>query len=98
MHCAHVKLTDGTVAIVCTSGRRRPHRCVSCGAAAGLQCDWKLGGGKTCDAWICAGCAQHVGPDKDLCPKHQVTHKEWQARRAARPLDPRPSTLDRSAP
>ena len=87
MRCAHVKLPDGMVAIVCTSGRRRrPHRCVSCGAVAGLQCDWKLEGGKTCDAWICAGCAQEAGPDKHLCPTHQRTYMEWQAQRAAPPV------------
>lgn len=102
MHCARVKLPDGTVAIVCTSGgrgyRERAHRCECGQKTARLQCDWKLGSGKTCDKWICAGCAQEVGPDKHLCHAHQRTYIEWQARHPHSTLDPQPSTLDRSAP
>jgi len=95
MHCAHVKLPDGNVAIVCTSHRSRLHRCVKCGVAAGLQCDWKVAPGKTCDAWICAGCAQEVGPDKHLCPTHQRSYKQWQAQRAASPLTPHASPVSK---
>lgn len=82
MHCARVKLPGGGFAIVC-GHRGRVHACGSCGAVAELQCDWKTGKGTTCDAWICATCAQEVGPDKHLCPTHQSTYKEWLARRDA---------------
>lgn len=82
MACHHVKLPGSPGVIVCTRGRRR--RC-QCGATASLQCDWKVGEGKTCDAHICPGCAREVGPDKHLCPTHQVSYIRWKARRAKRP-------------
>lgn len=82
MHCRHVKLPNGTGAIVCESGRKNSHICIGCGGAATLQCDWKVAKGLTCDAWICPGCAQEVGPDKHLCPKHQLDYKDWLAKQA----------------
>ena len=90
MKCDYVKLPGGGAAIVCSSGgrgyRERAHRC-ACRQLARLQCDWKLGGGKTCDAWICDAHAQEVGPDKHLCPEHQAAYHEWKARRAAREME-----------
>ena len=81
----HDPKTGELIAIVCSSGgrgyRERAHRC-ACRQVARLQCDWKLAVGKTCDAWICAGCAQEVGPNKHLCPAHQVSYIEWKARHA----------------
>ena len=81
MHCEHVKLPDGTAAIVCTSHRPRYRRCRVCGTIAKLQCDWKTGGGKTCDRDLCAEHAKEVGPDKHLCPEHQVEYQFWIFRR-----------------
>ena len=52
------------------------------------------GGFRTCDAWICDDCAQEVGPNKHLCPEHQVAYIEWKARRAESSLDPRSSILN----
>ena len=77
MPCAHF---NG--AIVCSSGGRHDgkHRC-ACRQLARLQCDWKTGAGKTCDAWICGACAQEVGPNKHLCPEHQRMYKDWLAKR-----------------
>jgi hypothetical protein len=79
--CEHVNI-DGTVAIIC-GGRRSRRKCPFCKKprSAELQCDWKIGQGKTCDAWICAKCAQEVGPDKHLCPIHQVAYRQWLADR-----------------
>ena len=86
MKCTHVQV-GGVHAIVCSSGGRgyRPHRCSECGRAlsATLQCDWKVGEGKTCDAWLCKLCALEVGPDKHLCRAHQVAYEEWKKKRCA---------------
>lgn len=38
-----------------------------------MLCDWKLAGakaGKTCDRFMCLGCAVKVGEDKHLCEPH----------------------------
>jgi len=85
MDCAHVKIGGANV-IICGS-RRRVKPCHTCREIAAFQCDWKLGGGKTCDAWICDAHAQEVGPDKHLCPEHQAAYHEWKARRAAREME-----------
>ena len=80
MHCRQVRIGDG-FAIVCT-GSRPAQRC-RCGQAATLQCDWKIGLGRTCDAYICDRCAQQVGPDKHLCGEHRSAYTAWLARRRA---------------
>jgi hypothetical protein len=49
----------------------------ACRAPASLLCDWKLDGGKTCDAPICAAHAKEVAPEKHLCPEHQVAYAAW---------------------
>jgi len=77
MPCSHIKLPDGSVAIVKHAAARVP-RCKFCHGAfaqpATLLCDFEaartLGGASiTCDARVCRHCARHVG-DKDFCPKH----------------------------
>jgi hypothetical protein len=82
MICDRIQLPDGGVAIVCSTGTRK--RC-SCGRRATLACDWKVPSRRsgTCDAPICAGCAEHVADDKDLCPQHSRAYAEWRARREA---------------
>jgi hypothetical protein len=70
--CSSVKLPGGITAIVC-HGRQRTPRCPFCGApAATLLCDFKVAGGKTCDAKMCHGCTTPVGPDLDYCPDHRA--------------------------
>ncbi len=83
MPCSHIKLPDGTVAIVKHSASRGP-MCKFCHLRfrwdgrthqATLLCDFVIGttlGGDpiTCDAKVCSKCAKRVGPDKDFCPKH----------------------------
>ncbi len=81
MPCDHFKLPGGGAAIVC-SRRAKRMRCVACFAAGGYQCDWKLPGGKTCDAHICPTHALKVGDDKHLCPLHQEAYEAWKAKRA----------------
>jgi hypothetical protein len=65
-----VKFPDGGTAIVCFSGGRWCSR--GCRRRATLRCDFPQPGNKSssCDAWLCAGCAVHVGPDRDYCPHH----------------------------
>ena len=65
MPCDHI-----AGAIVCSRGRKRM-RCVACHLAGGLQCDWKVGPGKTCDAHICPEHATEVAPGKHVCPAHR---------------------------
>lgn len=60
----------GVAAIVCT-GRGRQKRC-ACGQPARYLCDWKTGGGKTCDRPICVTHAEEVAQDKHLCVEHQA--------------------------
>lgn len=72
MKCTHVQLPNGINAIVC--GRVRRQRC-ACGKTATRACDWKVPGGKTCDAPLCKGCTHSPAPDKDLCSPHK---KMWQ--------------------
>lgn len=84
MHCTRVRLPNGLKAIVCSSGQLPLRHPCACGKAAPFQCDWKLGGRKTCDRYICARHAQEVGPDKHLCPEHQVAYRQWLAQRAPR--------------
>jgi len=78
MPCTHVKLADGTAAIVCGGGRRRD-KCSACGKPADLLCDWKVSGRRsgTCDKPICRSCTHRPARGKDLCPKHAA---EWQKR------------------
>lgn len=73
--CKRVDLGDGTFALITVEVRMRT--CKGCGARMmedrGNLCDWKVDGkkrSKTCDAFVCNGCARRVGPDKDLCPAH----------------------------
>ena len=85
MHCRSI-IVNGFPAIVCGPEPRRKKCCApNCMQAGKLLCDWKIGGGKTCDKPICPDHAQHVGDDKDLCPEHQeafvrwLEAREWQA-------------------
>ncbi len=79
MPCSHVRIPrpDGTAvhAIIC--GRTRIKTCCKCGAISTRECDWKIGGGKTCDRPICEACTHSPAPEKDLCPQHAA---EWRAR------------------
>lgn len=72
----YVRLPGGIVAHVKMAKPRR-HQCsasgrhgIRCGNVATFQCDYPLGGGKTCDAWCCRVHATSVGPDLDHCPVH----------------------------
>lgn len=72
MPCQHVRLPDGSGAIVCGSRQER-QRC-ACGRPATLLCDWKGFGAApdtpTCGAPICSHCTTSPAPDKDLCREH----------------------------
>ena len=70
MVCETVKTGDG-YAIVCSRGRRKPPKC-ACGRPSTKLCDWPTANGKTCDKPLCAGCAVHVGRDRDHCPDHAL--------------------------
>jgi hypothetical protein len=77
MPCVPFRSEDGSVTgWVCSRGRAQ-HRC-KCGRSATHQCDFPLKGSKaggTCDRWLCAKCAVHVGPNLDYCPAHAAVAK-----------------------
>lgn len=56
--------------IVC-GHRPRRKQCCSCKGYAGLQCDYPIAEGKTCDKHVCRSCARAIGPDVDYCPFHR---------------------------
>lgn len=50
-----------------------------CGYGAKFHCDWKTHSG-TCDKPLCEKHAKAVGPDKHLCPFHQLQYDSWKRR------------------
>lgn len=76
MQCARVRMLDGTVAIV-SGNFPRLVTCRTCGIVAAYLCDWRLPGGKTCDAPICGVHAFEAEPEKHLCPRHQLAYRAW---------------------
>lgn len=82
MTCQHVRLPDGTPAIVCGSKPRAP-RC-SCGKPADLLCDWRVPtrASGTCDKPICRRCAASPARGKDICPAHTPALRAWQRKQA----------------
>jgi len=78
-YCVHVDLGGGSFAIARIAGKR-PEPCRFCRKKPSERlCDWKVAGGKTCDAPMCAECAIHVGKDKDICPAHREAYERWAA-------------------
>lgn len=76
MSCDRIQLPGGATAIVC-HGKARAKKCEFCSHPATLQCDYavaeQIGGDPiTCDAYMCAGCAQPKGDGVDHCPKHSI--------------------------
>lgn len=69
--CDVVELPGGVRAVVCGSGPRK-RKCQFCATGVGtLQCDFPKGR-RTCDAYVCRGCATHLdGKDIDFCPNHK---------------------------
>jgi hypothetical protein len=81
MKCQIIHAGDRTM-IVCgrpsKAGRRRCGM-AGCRNTAIYQCDWKMGNGTTCDAFLCRTHARTVAPNKELCPAHQATFEAWLA-------------------
>jgi hypothetical protein len=49
----------------------RRRKCAHCGCPdAKALCDWKIGGGKTCDKPCCFKCRRHVDTNVDYCMDH----------------------------
>lgn len=86
MTCQHVRLPDGTGAIVCSGPRTRY---CSCGRPADRLCDWKVptlqspGASGTCDKPVCTRCSAKPARNKDICPAHIPALREWQRAQAA---------------
>jgi hypothetical protein len=57
--------------IICTRARR-PQKCAYCSNDSTLLCDFKLGGGKSCDKPICKRCSVSIGPGVDHCRIHSI--------------------------
>lgn len=56
-----------------------------CGIPAPFLCDWKVGGGKTCDRPMCDAHAFQVDTDKHLCPQHRELYEAWKKAKEAKP-------------
>lgn len=72
MPCQPISGPGGMTGFICSRGPRAKPCCI-CGKPSSRLCDFPLRGakaGRTCDRPLCAGCAVHVGPDRDLCPAH----------------------------
>jgi predicted NAD/FAD-binding protein len=84
MSCQHVRLPDGTAAIVCGPSRRFKICACGSGKPAKLLCDWKSPERESgaCDAAICEACSTSPAPDKDLCPAHARAWVTWKTERA----------------
>lgn len=54
----------------------RPQICSRCGRPSMAICDWRTGGGITCDALMCERHSYAVGINH-YCQKHR---KKWEAR------------------
>lgn len=74
MGCKTIDLGGGALAIVCSRGHKPRALCEACKSEPhAVLCDYPLSGpkaGKTCDRKLCARCAVHAGPNRDLCPAH----------------------------
>ena len=82
MPCHWIKMPDGTVAHVRTSGYRAP-KC-SCGRPSTKLCDFVVSSPqqvthkKTCDKPLCDRCAVHAGTDLDFCSAHAEAGRQQQ--------------------
>jgi hypothetical protein len=64
-----VTTPSGSIGLVCHTGTQ--HKCVRCRRPATLQCDFSMGAGVTCDAYLCRICAVPQRPGGlDYCPHH----------------------------
>lgn len=67
-----IRMPDGSAAHILHSGRRpKPAPPCACGKPSTLLCDFPMGGRRTCDKPLCAGCAVHQGRNIDYCPTHE---------------------------
>ena len=72
MACEPITFLDGASGLLCSRSKHPGSRtrCCACGAMGSpVLCDGSTAApGKTCDAPLCRRCAEHIGPDRDLCP------------------------------
>jgi hypothetical protein len=61
-----MRMPDGAVGLICGNFGKPCH----CGAVADFECDYPIGGGRTCDARLCADHAVVVGKNRHLCQTH----------------------------
>jgi hypothetical protein len=91
--CEWVEINGALVHINHRNKRRYGCSVRGCRQLATSECDWKIGGGKTCDAQLCETHAYEPAPEKDLCPEHAA---EWQRRQQRQPtlpgIPPNPSS------
>ena len=66
-----ITMPNGSVAHVLHSGPRPKNRPCGCGAPSTLQCDYPMQTGRTCDKYLCRGCAVRKAPNIDWCREHR---------------------------
>lgn len=72
------RLDEAHSGIIICRGRHTVEFCM-CGRQGDFLCDWKVPDRKsgTCDKPICSKHAKKVGPEKHLCPFHQLQYETW---------------------
>ena len=78
MPCEKVDLGGGSMAIVCSRGRRA---CSYCSSTSSRLCDYPVKEHKsgTCDRPLCERCITRITGDGDLCRAHAPLWKEQTA-------------------
>ena len=91
------RLPNGLACHINIGRRKAPPACrekrddgTVCGWISSFQCDWKMGGGRTCDRNLCEQHAQEVAPNKHLCPEHQKEYEKWQSQHTTPSLNASP--------
>jgi ribosomal protein L37E len=89
MPCEPLRDKDGKImGFMCSRKKikEEKQKCYKCGSPATVLCDAPKGNnsfGKSCDIPMCRKCANHIGPDNDVCDHHfnEFSVKKAQANR-----------------
>jgi hypothetical protein len=78
--CEKVDLGGGSMAIVCSRGRRA-RSCSYCSSTSSRLCDYPVKEHKSgmCDRPLCERCTTRIAGDGDLCRAHAPLWKEQTA-------------------
>lgn len=75
--CQKIYIDGKFAGIVCGMRRTKAKPCEFCGVPSTKQCDFPIGDGKTCDAYMCDRCSVSVGENLDHCIGHARVGKRY---------------------